>query len=109
MLFFFFNDPPTTETSTLPQPDALPIPTASLDPRAEHEVFERFAQMAAGDVNGARRRPITLLVSHRFSTVRMADLIVVLHEGDRKSTRLNSSHANISYAVFCLKNKNHTN
>src|SRR3712207_7724150 len=30
----------------------------------------------------------------------------VVHEEDRKSTRLNSSHANISYAVFCLKNKN---
>src|SRR3712207_7891019 len=30
------------------------------------------------------------------------------HEGDRKSTRLNSSHANISYAVFCLKKKKHT-
>src|SRR3712207_8210441 len=29
------------------------------------------------------------------------------HRGDRKSTRLNSSHANISYAVFCLKKKNH--
>src|SRR5947209_13468024 len=34
------------------------------------------------------------------------DRVAVLHEGDRKSTRLNSSHANISYAVFCLKKKN---
>src|SRR5215217_4304361 len=33
---------------------------------------------------------------------------LVLHERDRKSTRLNSSHANISYAVFCLNKKNHT-
>ncbi|MDQ4096471.1 MAG: ABC transporter ATP-binding protein/permease [Actinomycetota bacterium] len=57
----------------------LDEPTASLDPRAEHKVFERFSQMAAGTVNG--HRPITLLVSHRFSTVRMADLIVVLHQG----------------------------
>jgi ATP-binding cassette subfamily B protein len=56
----------------------LDEPTASLDPRAEHEVFERFAAMAAG-ADG--RRPVTLLVSHRFSTVRMADLIVVLHQG----------------------------
>jgi ATP-binding cassette subfamily B protein len=52
----------------------LDEPTSSLDPRAEHEVFERFADMAAGDAT-------TLLVSHRFSTVRMADLIVVLHDG----------------------------
>jgi ATP-binding cassette subfamily B protein len=57
---------------------ALDEPTASLDARAEHEVFERFAAMAGG-TNG--HRPITLLVSHRFSTVRMADLIVVLHDG----------------------------
>src|SRR3712207_7059082 len=34
---------------------------------------------------------------------------VRLRGGDRKSTRLNSSHANISYAVFCLKNKDHSN
>src|SRR3712207_7392295 len=33
---------------------------------------------------------------------------LVVEEADRKSTRLNSSHANISYAVFCLKKKNHT-
>src|SRR3712207_7830122 len=35
------------------------------------------------------------------------DLGEDVEEGDRKSTRLNSSHANISYAVFCLKKKNH--
>ena len=61
---------------------ALDEPTASLDARAEHEVFERFAAMASGAVGGTNgHRPITLLVSHRFSTVRMADLIVVLHGG----------------------------
>jgi ABC-type multidrug transport system fused ATPase/permease subunit len=54
----------------------LDEPTAALDPGAEHALFERFAG-AAREVreNGA----ITLLVSHRFSTVRMADLIVVLN------------------------------
>ncbi|MCA1838886.1 MAG: ABC transporter ATP-binding protein [Actinomycetota bacterium] len=57
----------------------LDEPTASLDARAEHDVFERFAEMAAG--RGAND-PITLLVSHRFSTVRMAELIVVLNEGE---------------------------
>lgn len=56
----------------------LDEPTAALDARAEHEVFASFAALAAGD-RGAR--PITVLVSHRFSTVRMADLIVVLHHG----------------------------
>src|SRR3712207_8641858 len=38
--------------------------------------------------------------------IRAGDYEVVLAGGDRKSTRLNSSHANISYAVFCLKKKN---
>ena len=61
----------------------LDEPTAALDAETEHALFERYAAaargsaVAAGDGNGARGR-VTLLVSHRFSTVRMADLIVVL-------------------------------
>lgn len=62
----------------LPALVVLDEPTASLDAKAEHEVFERFAEIAGG-TNGSK--PVTVLVSHRFSTVRMADLIVVLHEG----------------------------
>ena len=63
-----------------PSPALLVLdePTASLDPRAEHEVFATFAAMARGKAGDS---PITILVSHRFSTVRMADLIVVLHGG----------------------------
>ncbi len=49
----------------------LDEPTAALDAETEHALFERYAAMARGD-------NITILVSHRFSTVRMADLIVVL-------------------------------
>jgi ATP-binding cassette subfamily B protein len=56
----------------------LDEPTASLDARAEHEVFEKFAQMSK---SGEIFKPITLLVSHRFSTVRMADMIVVIADG----------------------------
>src|SRR3712207_8630105 len=44
----------------------------------------------------------------RWSPRARADAAVVAGQEDRKSTRLNSSHANISYAVFCLKHKNHT-
>jgi ATP-binding cassette subfamily B protein len=54
----------------------LDEPTAALDAETEHALFERFAE-AARD-NDARNGRITILVSHRFSTVRMADLIVVL-------------------------------
>jgi len=69
-----------------PSPALLVLdePTASLDPRAEHEVFATFAAMSRRDGtggSGSGSGPVTILVSHRFSTVRMADLIVVLHDG----------------------------
>jgi ATP-binding cassette, subfamily B, bacterial len=51
----------------------LDEPTASLDARSEHEVFERFAELTQGKM--------ALLISHRFSTVRMADRILVLEDG----------------------------
>jgi ATP-binding cassette subfamily B protein len=51
----------------------LDEPTASLDARSEHEVFQRFTDLTQGK--------IALLISHRFSTVRMADRIVVLENG----------------------------
>jgi ATP-binding cassette subfamily B protein len=53
----------------------LDEPTAALDAETEHALFERYAAAVRDDSNGGR---ITILVSHRFSTVRMADLIVVL-------------------------------
>ncbi len=60
----------------------LDEPTAALDAETEHALFERYAAAARGDaedeVGGAKDGRITVLVSHRFSTVRMADLIVVL-------------------------------
>jgi len=65
----------------------LDEPTASLDPRAEHEVFTTFASMSRaapgpdGTAESPDGAPVTILVSHRFSTVRMADMIVVLHDG----------------------------
>jgi ATP-binding cassette subfamily B protein len=53
----------------------LDEPTAALDAETEHALFERYAEAARTDSHGGR---ITILVSHRFSTVRMAQLIVVL-------------------------------
>jgi ATP-binding cassette subfamily B protein len=56
----------------------LDEPSAALDPLAEHELFEQFVgQVRAATEAGA----VTVLVSHRFTTVRMADLIVVLDDG----------------------------
>jgi ATP-binding cassette subfamily B protein len=54
---------------------ALDEPTAALDAETEHQLFERYASRAR---HGRRGGTLTILVSHRFSTVRMADLIVVL-------------------------------
>lgn len=56
----------------------LDEPTAALDAPTEHALFERFTRAARA---GATAGTITLLVSHRFSTVRMADVIVVLEDG----------------------------
>jgi ATP-binding cassette subfamily B protein len=53
----------------------LDEPTAALDAETEHALFERYAAAVRG---GSADGRITILVSHRFSTVRMADLIVVL-------------------------------
>lgn len=57
----------------------LDEPTAAIDAQTEHELFTRWT-LAASDLR-ERSGAITVLVSHRFSTVRMADLILVLHEG----------------------------
>ena len=51
----------------------LDEPTAALDARSEFEVFQRFAELTAGKM--------ALFISHRFSTVRMADRIVVIEDG----------------------------
>jgi ATP-binding cassette, subfamily B, bacterial len=61
----------------------LDEPTAALDAETEHELFERYAEAArGGESQVSDVGSITILVSHRFSTVRMADLIVVL-DGSR--------------------------
>lgn len=56
----------------------LDEPTAAVDAEAEHRIFERFRALAAGRT--------TVVISHRFSTVRMADRIVVLHRGSVEET-----------------------
>src|SRR3712207_7734428 len=90
LLFFFFNDTATTEIYTLSLHDALPICTGC----RRRPVVERDSQwypLCYGAVH--RGEPLHVRRGHRQ---------------DRKSTRLNSSHANISYAVFCLKKKKKT-
>src|SRR3712207_7679022 len=89
---FFFNDTATTEIYTLSLHDALPIwrQRALVPLRADADPAARVVQAAGHQARG----PAGPEVPHRRDLDR-----------DRKSTRLNSSHANISYAVFCLKKK----
>src|SRR3712207_7782486 len=93
---FFFNDTATTEIYTLSLHDALPIliPAAAA-PQSVHDGVQRLALIDPLPTETARR---IVLLQDRLD--RLPGLI-----RDRKSTRLNSSHANISYAVFCLKKK----
>src|SRR5207244_11078783 len=86
--FFLCNEPVTTEIYTLSLHDALPIYVAQ---EYRDQWFER------GDVGTERR-------AHLQNHDRDDDRDHAVAE-DRKSTRLNSSHQIISYAVFCLKKK----
>src|SRR5699024_12151057 len=84
LLFFFFNDPATSEIYTLSLHDALPI-------------------FAVGELNrlGYWAGTCFFRIQIKHDTFIRIDA----DDKDRKSTRLNSSHVSISYAVFCLKKK----
>src|SRR2546429_6190519 len=84
--FFFFNDTATTEIYTLSLHDALPISVSAATPH-----HARWASFPAR----ALTSPLVFICTHSPPCIMR----------DRKSTRLNSSHGYISYAVFCLKKK----
>src|SRR2546430_4357580 len=95
MFFFFFNDTATTEIYTLSLHDALPIYDQWDTPRGGERLalrpgFDGVVEDAEVEVEPRRRVPLESRTSQ---------------SADRKSTRLNSSHSQISYAVFCLKKK----
>src|SRR2546430_17447152 len=92
--FFFFNDTATTEIYTLSLHDALPIFEGRRELRAYRRTLDALQQLY-GDAGAAPRRIIYYCA-------------IPTPIGDRKSTRLNSSHSQISYAVFCLKKKTNT-
>src|SRR3712207_9356983 len=93
--FVFFNDTATTEIYTLSLHDALPI---SPGRRRERPPVHRATSLAVpSEIPPTRCRGHPI---RRATSCTRGEL-----GGDRKSTRLNSSHANISYAVFCLKKK----
>src|SRR3712207_9345863 len=92
-IFFFFNDTATTEIYTLSLHDALPIcvELAAVVPGAVEEA-----------VGPPGRAGVAVGLEAFDDLGREGPRLLA---ADRKSTRLNSSHANISYAVFCLKKK----
>src|SRR5689334_24951240 len=94
LLLFFFNDTAPTEIYTLSLHDALPIYGGwSCQPVIDHGTSPASVNGAATKKTAEKDGNDSL---HRGSR----------HASDRKSTRLNSSHSSISYAVFCLKKKN---
>src|SRR3712207_8168639 len=93
---FFFNDTATTDIYTLSLHDALPILPVSDGPAAIAALERVKHTVGYTDVS----------FDQHIGKVSLVGAGMRSHPGvDRKSTRMNSSHANISYAVFCLKNK----
>src|SRR2546427_13136108 len=89
MFFFFFNDTATTEIYTLSLHDALPI----------------SLPVDVAQFDGAAQRLHDLVTDGQPQARAAARIAGRERLEDRKSTRLNSSHSQISYAVFCLKKK----
>src|SRR3712207_8478827 len=97
---FFFNDTATAEFYTLSLHDALPICRRSPRPRESCSAWSRRRDRRAA-APGQRRLRARRAARRGGGGARRRPR----GGRDRKSTRLNSSHANISYAVFCLKKK----
>src|SRR3712207_9190109 len=93
--FFFFNDTATTEIYTLSLHDALPIWVDLV------ATLLRRSGASSQILTVVEDNTELVLLQDELSHQSLHDVLT----GDRKSTRLNSSHANISYAVFCLKKK----
>src|SRR5256886_3706395 len=110
LIFFFFNDTAPTEISPLPLHDALPIWVQRPHHGSERDVTppQRGLQLLCRPDGEVGRGALqTLGIGRREAPpphLPREDLLP-----DRKSTRLNSSHSQISYAVFCLKKKIHIN
>src|SRR5438445_7218804 len=105
MLLFMFQSP--TEIYTLSLHDALPIFTREIIRELRQRAHDAGARLRGRcrDIIEERER----IVPHRIVAVVGCGagqaIDTLIDDVDRKSTRLNSSHANISYAVFCLKKK----
>src|SRR5205814_10655143 len=101
-IFFFFPTPAPPHLSTLSLHDALPIFLAAEPvPDAVSVLKVQALQKRAAELNTIAK-PLNIAVNFKYDGPNAQG---VLQRPDRKSTRLNSSHLGISYAVFCLKKK----
>src|SRR5947208_10199390 len=103
LTFFFFHDTPTTKIYTLSLHDALPISISSFGSFTAKNVGQYMTitldknVIESAVIQNAINGPG--VITGTFTTAQAQSVV------DRKSTRLNSSHQIISYAVFCLKKK----
>src|SRR5207302_10010940 len=101
LTFFFFNDTPHTVIYTLSLHDALPIFATQYESEVVYEKLKQewndLGVVFLDTDSGLKEYPE--LFEKYFGKI-------IPYTEDRKSTRLNSSHVKISYAVFCLKKKN---
>src|SRR5207248_8305423 len=106
---FFFHDSATTEIHTLSLHDALPILHAQAPAPTDGGALEEVVVTAQKRAEALESVPVsvTVLTGAQLGELKFdspSDLVTQIPNlQDRKSTRLNSSHRTISYAVFCLK------
>src|SRR5690606_41006846 len=96
----FFTETPTAEIHTLSLHDALPISS-----RQERPAVAICWRYSASPSRSLYQRLVAIPTSDTAATTPTAASVASAGRRDRKSTRLNSSHVKISYAVFCLKKK----
>src|SRR5205807_10125642 len=104
---FFLNPTPPTQTYTLSLHDALPI---SLQLQHQNQDLQLQIRLFQNPKRNQNHHPYHQVKSHQLMQLLVLQDILEtntmqLEQEDRKSTRLNSSHLVISYAVFCLKKK----
>src|SRR5207302_11511880 len=103
-LYFSMNYSPPTQIYTLSLHDALPISTCRSPRAISSPLSAEGASTSSPPTRPTSRRPISRC-SHRTFAITSHTSPSTAERTDRKSTRLNSSHVKISYAVFCLKKK----
>src|SRR5207249_10131581 len=108
LTLFFFNDTPTPEIYTLSLHDALPIFRFKALAEEWQRLGREFAGLAFGNQLGVTIGAYVKDLELIAKATDPPDWRNVVQQ-DRKSTRLNSSHVSISYAVFCLKKKKLSN